>query len=365
MRASLLTPFIALAVLAACGAPDAQETIRQYQFGSGDDGRYELVMREVPRPVAGPDEVLVRIRAASLNYRDVRMLNETVGQGGADYTGHVLLSDGAGEVVAVGSNVSEWAVGDRVAGTFFADWDDGKPTPAARATTRPIGASGMLSEFVLTPANGLVAIPDYLSFEEAATLPCAAVTAWSGLFKFGNLQSGETVLLEGTGGVSTFGLLLAAAAGARPIITSSSNEKLALARELGAVGTVNYREIPEWQHEVRALTDDIGVDHILEIGGAGTLPRAVEALSMGGHIAMIGSVTGNALSLDVGMLRSRIGQFTTMSVGSRADFEAMLEFMEAHQVRPVIDSVFPFEQAADAFDLMDNGSYMGKIVITL
>ena len=367
MRSTYLTAAITLIALVACSEPDAQsqETIRQYQFGAGDDGRYALVLREVPRPEAGPDEVLVRIRATSLNRRDYRMLNETIGQNGVDRTGNVILSDGAGDVIAVGDNVTRWSVGDRVAGTFFTDWDDGKVTPAARASARGLANGGMLSEIIVTLENALVSIPEYLSYEEAAALPCAAVTAWSGLFTTGDLQPGEYVLLEGTGGVSTFGVLFAAAAGAQPIITSSSNDKLARARELGAVGTVNYREDEQWQQTVRELTGGVGVDHVLEIGGRSTLPRALEALRMHGHMALIGSVTGDAPPIDTAVLRSRIGSISTISVGSRRDFEDMLAFMEERQMRPIIDSTFTFDQAQEAFDLMGNGSFMGKIVITM
>ena len=190
------------------------------------------------------------------------------------------LSDGAGEVIAVGASVTRFKVGDRVAGIFFEDWIDGAPTAASLATARGGNSGGMLSEVVVTDAEGLVSIPQHLSYEEAATLPCAGVTAWVGLFKRGGLVRGDFVLLEGTGGVSVFGLQLAAAAGAKPIITSSSDAKLARARELGAFGTVNYRSNPEWQREVRELTGGAGVDQVLEVGGQDTLPRALQALGV-------------------------------------------------------------------------------------
>ena len=351
--------------LVACGEPGAQsaQMIRQYQFASAGDG-YELALREVPRPVAGADEVLVEVRATSLNRRDWYMLNETYGERGAGYTGTIPLSDGAGEVIAVGENVTRFEVGDRVAGTFFSAWNEGKMPPTGFASARGGSAYGMLSEIIVTTPDGLVAIPEYMSYEEAASLPCAAVTAWNGLFNAGNLQPGEYVLLEGTGGVSTFGLQFAAAAGAKPIITSSSDDKLAKARELGAVGTVNYRENADWQVEVRALTGDVGVDHVLEIGGRDTLAKAIEALSYHGHIAMIGGLTGSAPPLEIRELIGKGASATGIYVGSRADFEAMFEFMAEHQIHPVIDRTFSFDQAQEAFDFMGNGSYMGKIVIT-
>ena len=354
---------LVLAALAEAGA-QSSETIRQWKFAASGDG-YELVMHEVPRPVAGPGEVLVRVHATSLNRRDWYMLHETIGERGVDYTGHVPLSDGAGEVIAVGEGVTELQVGDRVAGTFFTEWVDGKRNDAVRPSARGAGpgTGGMLAEMIVTTPRALVAIPDHLSYEEAATLPCAGVTAWNGLFTAGDLQSDEYVLLEGTGGVSSFGLIFAAAAGAKPIITSSSNEKLARARELGAVGTVNYRENEDWQVQVRELTDGAGVDHVLEIGGRDTLSRALQALAFEGHVALIGGLTGQAPPIPVGALMGAGAMASGIYVGSQADFEAMNAFMEAHQIHPVIDRVFDFEQAQEAYDFMGNGSFMGKIVI--
>ena len=215
------------------------QTVREYRLEPGTNGT-ELAMHEIDLPEPSAGEVLVRVRAVSLNHRDLSILS----RGAA--SGRVPTSDGAGEVVAIGPGVTEFAVGDRVAGTFFADWPSGQRTRAAMATGLGGGIDGMLAEVILSSESGFVGIPDYLSFEEAATLPCAAVTAWRALFTDGALQPGETVLLEGTCGVSVFGLQLAAAAGAQPIITSSSDSKLERARSLGAVGTVNYRSHPEW-----------------------------------------------------------------------------------------------------------------------
>jgi NADPH:quinone reductase-like Zn-dependent oxidoreductase len=350
--------------LLANGARGADaETIRQYQF-LAEDGRYRLELKEVAMPVAGPNEVLVRVRATSLNRRDFSMLNGQYGQGG-DAAGGIPLSDGAGEVIAVGRDVTRFEVGDRVAGIFFEEWIDGDRSAEALASARGGSPGGMLSEVVVSGEQSLVAIPDHLTFEEAATLPCAGVTAWVGLFKHGDLQAGEYVLLEGTGGVSVFGLLFAAAAGAKPIITSSSDEKLARASELGAFGTVNYRSNPEWQHEVRSLTGGAGVDHVLEVGGRDTLPKALEALAYDGHIALIGGLSGFASDVPVGALMGLGARVTGIYVGSRADFEAMNAFIGEHRIRPVIDRVFELEQASEAFQFMDNEGFVGKIVISL
>ena len=353
---------IGAALLALAAAPlAAQETVRQYQFAATDGG-YALELVEVPRPTAGPNEVLVRVHASSLNRRDLLMLNNQYGPGGSA-AGGIPLSDGAGEVIAVGEGVTRFAVGDRVAGIFFADWIDGERDAAALASARGGNAAGMLAEVVVANEEGLVAIPDHLTWEEAATLPCAGVTAWVVLFRQGRLAPGEYVLLEGTGGVSMHGLLLAAAAGARPIITSSSDEKLAKARELGAFGTVNYRTNDDWQDEVRALTGGAGVDHVIEVGGRDTLDKALQALAYDAHIGLVGGLSGFAPAIPVGTLMNLGTVVSGIYVGSRADFEAMNAFIEEHEIRPVVDRVFEFEDAAAAFDFMENGSYFGKIVI--
>jgi NADPH:quinone reductase-like Zn-dependent oxidoreductase len=301
-----------------------------------------------------------------MNQRDLLVLRGQYGPQGGDMSGRVPMSDGAGDVIEIGPGVTRFRVGDRVAGIFFSRWIDGKRSADAMASARGGGGvDGMLSEMVVGHEDSFVRIPDHLSFEEAATLPCAGVTAYRALFVEGGLKRGDVVLLEGTGGVSTFGLQLAAAAGARPIITSSSDDKLARARALGAVGTVNYRTNPEWQREVRALTGNAGVDHVLEVGGKDTLPRALEALAYDGHIALIGGLSGFASDLPAGRLLGMGASVTGIYVGTRADFEALNRFLTEHTIEPVVDRIFPFEDAPKAYDFMDTGSYMGKIVIRL
>ena len=256
----ILTALISLAAVFANISDAKAQNIRQYQMAPGPNGA-QLVMRNVMRPKPSAYEVLVRVRAVSLNRRDLAVLD------GNPPIGLIPTSDGAGEVIAIGSNVTAFAVGDRVAGTFFADWPGGRRTEETLATGRGGIVDGMLSEMIVSHETGLVLIPDYLSFEEAATLPCAALTAWRALFTEGDLQDEQYVLLEGTGGVSIFGLQLAAAAGAKPIITSSSDEKLIKATTLGAVGTVNYRTNNEWQNTVLELTEGDGIDHVLDVVG--------------------------------------------------------------------------------------------------
>jgi NADPH:quinone reductase-like Zn-dependent oxidoreductase len=354
---------ISVVALFAAGASAAvPETTRQYQLQRSGNG-YELVKKEVPTPAAGPNEVLVRVRAASLNRRDIFMLR---GQyPGADASHRIPLSDGAGEVIAVGPGASRFKVGDRVAGTFFERWVSGRFGPQAQGTARGGESSGMLSEIIVTHEDGLVPIPAHLSFEEAATLPCAGVTAWTALFRHSTLEPGQFVLLEGTGGVSIFGLQFAAAAGAKPIITSSSDEKLARAKELGAFGTVNYRTNPDWEKNVRELTGGAGVAHVLEVGGQDTLPKALASLAFEGHIALIGGLTGFGGEVPVGAIMGRGAKVSGIYVGSREDFEAMNAFITKHKLKPVVDKVFSFDDAPAAFDLMENGSFFGKIVITL
>lgn len=355
-----------LALICAALAPltlaAAADKSRRYELERADKG-YRLALRSVEIPAPKSNEVVVRIRAVSLNHRDLYVLQ---GVYGGDASGRVPVSDGAGEVVALGPGAKRLKVGDRVATTFFESWNNGPPTPAAIARSRGgADAAGVLSETIVTHEDGLVRIPDHLSFEEAATLPCAGVTAWNGLFTHGHLQRDQFVLLEGTGGVSIFGLQFAAAAGARPIITSSSDAKLERARSLGAVATVNYRTHPEWQKEVRAATKGAGVSHVLEIGGKDTLPKALASLGLGGHVALIGGLTGFEGSVDVGAVTGSLGSLTSIYVGSREEFEAMNAFIAKHRLKPVIDRVFPFDEAPAAFDYLESGSHFGKVVIRL
>jgi NADPH:quinone reductase-like Zn-dependent oxidoreductase len=367
MLASLLTiarNAIALAGLVA-GAALAQGvdvgTTRQWAFVPDGD-HFTLELKHVPRRAPEAGEVAVRVHATALNRRDLMMMAGRYGAG-ATQAGGVPLSDGAGEIIALGTGVTRFKVGDRVAGIFFEQWLGGEPSPAAMASARGGNAGGMLAEVITTRADALVRVPAHLTYEEAAVLPCVGVTAWVALMKRGHLDRGDYVLLEGTGGVSVFGLQLAAAAGAKPIITSSSDDKLERARALGAVGTVNYRKNVEWQRDVRALTGGNGVDHVLEVGGQDTLPRALQALAFGGHVAAIGGLSGFASDVPVGALMGLNATVSGIYVGSRDDFEALNAFVAEHRIKPVVDKVFAFEDAPAAFAAMDEGEFFGKIVI--
>ncbi|RYZ36532.1 MAG: NAD(P)-dependent alcohol dehydrogenase [Myxococcaceae bacterium] len=331
----------------------------ELQHTTGIDG---WVPVEKPQPQPGPGQALVRIHAVSLNYRDLIIAKGT-------YPGTkppiIPVSDGAGEVVAVGPGVTRVKAGDRVAPTFFQVWTDGERTPEKVAHALGGGVPGVLAEYVCLDAEGLALLPDWLSYEEGATLPCAAVTAWNALVPQGGLKAGQTVLAQGTGGVSIFALQFARILGARVILTSSSDDKLAKAQRLGADGLVNYKKSPDWAQEVLALTDGRGVDHVLEVGGAATLPLSVKATREGGHIALIGLLTGAPGKPDNAVTGHKQLRVVSTYVGSREMFEDMLRAMAPQKTKPVIDRVFPFEQAREALRYMESGGHFGKIVISV
>lgn len=325
------------------------------------DGIASLTAAEggVPRP--GRGQVLVRLRAASLNYRDLLVIRGAYGA--ATPPGVVPLSDGAGEVVEVGEEVSRVRVGDRVAGIFAQSWLAGPLDASAAASALGGAIDGVLSEYRLFDQSGLVHIPEHLSFEEAATLPCAAVTAWNALFCRQPLLPGQRVLLLGTGGVSVFALQLARLAGAEVIITSSSDEKLAVMKDLGASACINYRQRPEWQDEVRRLTGGEGVDHVVEIGGAGTLARSIASTRVGGQVHLIGVLTAGELNPRL-LMQHRV-EVRPVFVGSRQMFEDMNRAISLHGLRPVVHRVFPFEEAAEAYRYLESAAHLGKIVIRI
>jgi NADPH:quinone reductase-like Zn-dependent oxidoreductase len=319
-----------------------------------------LIEQDEPQPAA--HEVIVRFRAASLNYRDLMFVKGTYNPRAK--LPAVPFSDGAGEVVAIGSAVTRWHVSDRVCPIFSQGWIEGEPSLQKNRSSLGAGElAGVLREFGAFNEAGLVSIPAHLSFEEAATLPCAAVTAWHALVSSGHLKAGETVLALGTGGVSVFSLQFAKLHGARVIITSSSDEKLAHARELGADETINYRTTPEWDKQIARLTNKLGVDHVIEVGGQGTLAKSVNAVRVGGHVALIGVLAAGGEFNPISVLMKGI-RLQGVFVGSRVMFEEMNRAIEANQLRPVIDKTFSFAEARDALRYMESGAHFGKIVIT-
>lgn len=332
--------------------------MRAYRLSGGaiDD----IKCAEEERPVPGPGQVLIKIRNCSLNFRDLLQMMTPGVPEIAKENPFIPTSDGAGDIVEIGGGVSRVAVGDRVMGNFHPGWIYG---PAGNADySQALGglADGMLSEYRVLHENAVVPIPDYLTYAEAATLPCAAVTAWNALQ---TVRPNETVLLLGTGGVSIFALQIAHAAGARVIITSSSDEKLAKARAMGADETVNYSTHPEWQEEVLRLTGGKGADHVVEVGGGGTMPRSVEASAVGGSIHVIGVLTQGTLDTVHLILKSLT--MRGVLVGSREHFEDLCRFLEQHRIRPAIDKVFGFDDAQDAYRYLQSGSHFGKVVISV
>ncbi len=326
------------------------------------EGFDDLTLTTGDLPPCGRGQVLVRMRAASLNFRDLSVATGryVLGTLPPDL---VPLSDGAGEVVEVGEGVTRVKSGDRVAGIFMQGWLGGEMEPAYGLTALGGAINGVLAEYVVFDEQGLVQIPDHLSYEQAATLPCAAVTAWNALFGLQALQPGQTVLTLGTGGVSIFALQFARAAGARVIATSSSDDKLERARALGASDGVNYKTNPEWQHAVRALTDGRGVDHVVEVGGPGTLGRSLGAARGGGVVTLIGVLTRgqiDPMAIFVGGATVR-----PIYVGSRQMFEAMNRAIALHRIEPVIDRVFPFEEAREAYRYLKGATHLGKVVISM
>jgi NADPH:quinone reductase-like Zn-dependent oxidoreductase len=310
----------------------------------------------------GPRQVSVRIHAASVNYRDLLVL----GDPSALSEGVVPLSDGAGTVVAVGPDVTRWRIGDRVSPGFFPRWQGG--AFALEHLSHALGGGGtdgVLSDTIVADEGALVRLAAHLSWAEAAALPCAGVTAWHALFERGGLQAGDTVLVQGTGGVALFGLQLAAAQGAKVIVISSSDEKLAQARALGAWQTVNYRSRPDWDRAALEFTEGRGVDHILELGGPDTYERSIAAVAAGGRIAQIGVLTGHVSRPDIGPLQYRNASIHGICVGSIAHFERLQRFVETHRLRPVIDHAYGFDEAPAAYERLRSAQHVGKIVIDL
>ncbi len=324
-------------------------------------GLENLVLTDRSEPRASARQVVVKFHAASLNYRDV-MFFKGIYKPDAKFPS-VPLSDGAGEVVEIGEDVKRWKVGDRVCPIFMQDWLEGALTREQARTALGGGdLDGVLREYAAFDEGGLVRFPDHLSYEEAATLPCAAVTAWHALIEFGNLKAGETVLTLGTGGVSTFALQFAKLHGARVIATSSSDEKIARVRRLGADDTINYRSTLDWDKEVLRLTDKVGVDHIVEVGGAGTLPKSLNAVRMGGGISVIGVLAGGS-GLDPVRVLMKSVRLQGIFVGSRQMFEDMNRAIARNALKPVIDRSFPFAEARAALAYMESGAHFGKIVL--
>ena len=316
----------------------------------------KLVELDPPKPADG--EVLVRVRASSLNSHDHMVASGIL----RTTPGRVPLTDGVGEVVEVGSQVNEFAVGDRVMGTFFANWIDGRPCAANVREMRGDQVDGYASEYVALPASAFTPAPDYLTDVEAATMPCAALTAWRSLIVEGGLKAGDTVLTQGTGGVSIFAVQLAKMCGATVIATSSSEQKIARLKELGADHTINYLETPAWGKVAREMTGGVGVDHVVEVAG-GDLGQTMRALSVGGNVHMIGALSNQPVKFGPGFIINGNATIRGVTVGSRQHQLDMVKALEVNRLKPVVDQEFALEELVQAFECFEKHAYFGKIGI--
>ena len=323
-------------------------------------GIENLAIDDVAEPSLGASQVLIKMRAWSLNYRDLMVVRGT-------YAPKLrlpfqTLSDGVGEVMAVGSGVTRVKPGDRVAGAFMQMWIEGEPSEQKAKSALGAAVPGLAAEYVVLHADGVVLVPKHLSDEEAATLPCAAGAAWNALVCSGNLNPGDTVLVQGTGGVSLFALQFAKMLGARVIVTSSSDTKLVRARDLGASQGINYKGTPAWGERVVELTDGFGVDHVVEVGGAGTLAQSLKAVRMGGRVSLIGVLTGAGEADPMPILMKNV-TVQGIFVGSRSMFGDMNRAIVLNKMRPIVDRVFPFRDYPHALRHMESGAHFGKIVL--
>ncbi|MFD2641351.1 zinc-dependent alcohol dehydrogenase family protein [Pseudomonas japonica] len=323
-------------------------------------GYANVVVGHSEAAAPAPGEITVRLHANSLNYHDFAVVSGMWGPSAP----RIPMADGAGEVIAVGEGVSEFAVGDAVVSTFFPDWLDGQPLVEGFATVPGDGIDGYAREVVTARATSFTRAPKGYSHAEASTLTTAGLTAWRALMADDSLKPGDSVLVQGTGGVSIFALQFAKAAGATVIATSSSDEKLERLKSLGADAVINYRSTPNWGEKVRALTDNRGVDHVIEVGGPETLEQSMTAVRIGGHVSLIGILSGVAGQLPLVQALVRQIRLQGVLVGSRAQQQAMIRAIDANGLRPVVDKVFALEQIVEAFQYQESNRHFGKICLT-
>ena len=324
-------------------------------------GLQNIQIEDRPKPEPGPGEVLMRVRASSLNFHDLAVANGMIPA--AD--GRILMSDGAGDVEAVGPGVTRFKAGDKVISTFFPGWRDGPPELDKMLAVPGDRIDGFAAEYVAVPAEGLTRMPEGWSYTEAATLPCAALTAWRGLMVENSIKPGDWVLTQGTGGVSIFALQFAKAAGANVISTSSSQAKLDKLKSLGADHLINYKETPNWGAKAKELTGGRGVDEVIEIGGPGTMGQSIAACRIGGHISLIGVLTGVSGEVPTAALFGANVTVSGITVGSRQSQEDMIAAIEANGIKPVISDSFPLDKLADAFAHQIAQKHFGKIVVEI
>lgn len=328
----------------------------------GGWSRENVSLSTRPDPQPGPGEVRLRMKASALNYRDLLVPQRGYGSR-MQALPLIMLSDGLGVVDAVGEGVAGVREGDRLCPLFFQSWLAGDPDESRLARSLGVEMDGTMAEFMVLPAAGVAAVPAHLSDEEAASIPTAGVTAWRALVTEGRVKAGDTVLVPGTGGVSLFALQFARLLGAFTIVTSSSDAKLERARELGADAVINYRTTPGWGKRAREITGGIGLDHIIEVGGQGTLPESLRAIRPGGTISMIGVLAGGTMDAKLGLVVTRHVRLQGITVGNRDDFQAMMRAIGQANLRPVVDRVFAFEELPQALDYLKSGQHFGKVCI--
>ena len=335
--------------------------MRVFQI-EGDWGIKNLKISTRPDPKPGPGQVLLRMRASSINYRDPIVPERGYGSQSGDLP-LIPVSDGVGDVIEVGAGVTRVKVGDRACPAYFQTWISGEPN--TNRLTQSLGGplDGTMAELMCLSEEGVVKIPEYLTDLEASTLPCAALTAWSALVECGRIRPGEQLLIQGSGGVALFALQFAKMLGVHVTVISSSDAKIERIRAMGADATINYSQTPEWGKAARLLTDGRGFDHILEVGGEKTLPQSLRCIRPGGTLSMIGILSGAAMSTSLGLIITRQVRLQGITVGHRDGLEAMLRAMSQHQIRPVIDKVFNFEELKESFDYIKTGQQFGKICI--
>lgn len=326
-------------------------------------GLDQIQVIDAPDPSPGPGEVLVRMRAVSLNYRDLLMVQGMYARGPATGGPITPFSDGCAVVEAVGPGVTRVKPGDRVATMFFQNWISGPPTLEKLMSSLGSPIPGAGRELAVFSEQGLSKVPEFLTDQQVATLPCAGLTAWRALFEDASLRPGDTVVLQGTGGVSIFGLQFAHAAGYRTLITSSSDAKLGRAKAMGADHVANYKTDPDWAKAVREATGGVGADLIIEVGGGGTIEQSLRAIRIGGHVAIVGVVAGLGGGFNTASLIGNSAKLQGLSVGSRDMFEAMCRAIALHRIQPVVDKVFPWTEVRAAFAAMQGGEHFGKIVL--
>lgn len=331
-------------------------------FTTLGDGIAALKLGERPTPLAGRDEILVRMTAVALNFRDLLVINGTGSW--KPHSPRIPVSDGVGVVVAVGDNVSRFRTGDRVAGIFLPKWLDGELT--SEKYVSPLGgaaADGVIAEYRVFDEQAVVGVPSHLTDVEVATLPVAAVTAWHAVSRRSRVQSGDRVLIQGTGGVSLFATQFVHALGGQPIVISSSDQKLEKAKALGAAGTINYRRVPSWEEEVLTLTDGRGVDHVIEVVGGENLNRSLQAVKLSGTISFIGLMAGLSAPINTYQFVTRNVRIHGIETGSREMFEEMNRFIASHQLRPVIDKTYPVPEFPQAMTYLESGTHFGKVAV--